>query len=108
VIRFFQRRASAEKAARTPTWLAASPEAATLTGHYLDGKKRTRPAVATDPGNQQRVTDLAHQLIRNAPTSAPHTPPHRHSQGFVEPSRWVTTATTWPDMTASMTRAGVP
>lgn len=82
LVRFFQRRASAEKAASTPTWLAASPEAATLTGHYLDGKKRTRPALATDPTNQQRVTELAHQLIRNAPTAAaPNSPPSSSDNG---------------------------
>ena len=63
VVRFFQRRGSAEKAARTPTWLASSAEAASLTGTYVEKKKRERPEIATNPANQQHTLELAHDLI---------------------------------------------
>lgn len=68
IVRFFQRRASAEKAARTPVWLASAAEAGELTGTYADGDKREQPGLAVDPENQQRVTELARRLIEEAPT----------------------------------------
>lgn len=63
IVRFFQRRASAEKAARTSIWLASSPEAANLTGYYVQKQKPRRPPIASDPATQQRTLDLAHALI---------------------------------------------
>ena len=68
-MRFFQRRASAEKAARTPVWLASAAEAGELTGTYVEGDKRERPRLAVDPENQQRVSELAQRLIDEAPTA---------------------------------------
>ena len=67
-MRFFQRRASAEKA-RTPVWLASAAEAGELTGTYLEGDKRKRPGLAVDPDNQKRVSELAQRLIDEAPTA---------------------------------------
>ena len=69
IVRYFQRRGSAEKAARTPVWLASAAEAADLTGTYAEGDKREHPALAVDRENQQRVTELAQQLIDQAPTA---------------------------------------
>src|SRR5262249_7393732 len=68
IVRFFQRRASAEKAARTPIWLASSPEAASLTGTYVENRRRERPCVASDVANQRRTVELAHNLIQAAGT----------------------------------------
>jgi NAD(P)-dependent dehydrogenase (short-subunit alcohol dehydrogenase family) len=68
IVRFFQRRTSAEKAARTPIWLASAAEAGGLTGTYVEGERREQPALAVDPENQQRVTELAQRLIDEAPT----------------------------------------
>jgi NAD(P)-dependent dehydrogenase (short-subunit alcohol dehydrogenase family) len=68
IVRFFQRRASAEKAARTPVWLASAAEADELTGTYVEGDRREQPGIAVDPENQQRVTELAQRLIDEAPT----------------------------------------
>jgi NAD(P)-dependent dehydrogenase (short-subunit alcohol dehydrogenase family) len=69
IVRFFQRRASADKAARTPVWLASAAEAGELTGTYAEGNKREHPGLAVDPENQQRVTELAQRLIDQAPTA---------------------------------------
>jgi NAD(P)-dependent dehydrogenase (short-subunit alcohol dehydrogenase family) len=71
VVRFFQRRGSPAKAARSPLWLAASSEAATLTGTYVEKGKRQRPQVAADPDNQRRVIELAQALVSQAPTARP-------------------------------------
>jgi NAD(P)-dependent dehydrogenase (short-subunit alcohol dehydrogenase family) len=71
VVRFFQRRGSPAKAAHTPLWLAASGEAAAITGTYVEKRKQQRPDVATDPDNQRRVTDLANSLVSQAPTATP-------------------------------------
>ncbi|MGP7999326.1 MAG: SDR family NAD(P)-dependent oxidoreductase [Streptosporangiaceae bacterium] len=68
LVRFFQRRAPADKAARGPAWLASAPEAAGLTGSYVEGRKHSRPRVAADPARQQRVVQLAASLISAAPT----------------------------------------
>lgn len=69
LVRFFQRRASPAKAARSPVWLAASTEADKLTGTYLEKGKRHRPRVAADPGNQRQVLELAKSLVSRAPTA---------------------------------------
>ena len=74
IVRFFQRRASAEKAAGTPIWLASSPEAASLTGTYVEKAKRERPEIATDPANQQRTVELAHNLIQASDTARTRQP----------------------------------
>jgi NAD(P)-dependent dehydrogenase (short-subunit alcohol dehydrogenase family) len=71
VVRFFQRRGSAAKAAQGPLWLAASRQADTLTGTYLEKRRRHQPNVATDRDNQRRVTELAQTLISQAPTARP-------------------------------------
>jgi NAD(P)-dependent dehydrogenase (short-subunit alcohol dehydrogenase family) len=69
IVRFLQRRTSAEKAARTPVWLASAAEASELTGTYAEEDKREQPELAVDPENQQRVTELAQRLIDEAPTA---------------------------------------
>jgi NAD(P)-dependent dehydrogenase (short-subunit alcohol dehydrogenase family) len=71
VVRFFQRRGSPAKAAHTPLWLAASGEAAAITGTYVEKRKQQRPDVATHPGNQRRVIELAKSLVSQAPTAIP-------------------------------------
>ena len=72
VVRFFQRRGSAAKAARSPLWLAASSEADGLTGTYVEKRKRLRPKAAADPDNQRRVIELAQALVSQAPTARSH------------------------------------
>jgi NAD(P)-dependent dehydrogenase (short-subunit alcohol dehydrogenase family) len=69
LVRFFQRRGSPAKAARSPLWLATSPEAGELTGTYVENQKPKRPGIATSPGNQQRVAELADALVSQAPTA---------------------------------------
>ena len=69
IVRFFQQRASAESAADTPIWLASADETAAMTGYYVQKRKRERPAVATDPGNQQRALASLNALIHNALTT---------------------------------------
>jgi len=70
-VRFFQRRGSPAKAARSPLWLAGSSEAGAITGTYVEKRKQQRPRVATDPVNQSRVTELAEALVSHAPTTTP-------------------------------------
>ena len=72
VVRFFQRRGSAAKAARSPLWLAASSEADGLAGTYVEKRKRLRPKAAADPDNQRRVIELAQALVSQAPTARSH------------------------------------
>jgi NAD(P)-dependent dehydrogenase (short-subunit alcohol dehydrogenase family) len=69
IVRFFQRRASAEKAAAIPIWLCSAPEAALLTGMFVQGSKRERPQVAVSPANQEQVRRLAAELVATAPTA---------------------------------------
>jgi NAD(P)-dependent dehydrogenase (short-subunit alcohol dehydrogenase family) len=69
LVRFFQRRGSPAKAARSPLWLAASSDAEKLTGTYLEKRKRQRPKIAADPDNQRRVIELAQALVSQAPTA---------------------------------------
>lgn len=81
VVRFFQRRGSPAKAAQGPLWLAASSEAAELTGTYLEKRKQQRPKVATGADNQQRVIELARALVSQAPTAqSPHDAPPASGQ----------------------------
>jgi NAD(P)-dependent dehydrogenase (short-subunit alcohol dehydrogenase family) len=69
VVRFFQRRASAEKAAAIPIWLCSAPEAAALNETFVQGNRRERPEVAVSPANQKRVLQLAAELVASAPTA---------------------------------------
>jgi len=71
LVRFFQRRASADKAARAPIWLASAPEAAEITGTYVEKNHQKRPDPMTDLVAQKRVMNLATQLVSTAPTSRP-------------------------------------
>jgi NAD(P)-dependent dehydrogenase (short-subunit alcohol dehydrogenase family) len=74
IVRFFQRRASAEKAARTPIWLASAADDAALTDYYVEKRKRQRPAIATDPANQKRTIKTAHTLIHESSVARPASP----------------------------------
>jgi NAD(P)-dependent dehydrogenase (short-subunit alcohol dehydrogenase family) len=72
LVRLVQRRASPEAAARSPVFLAAAEEAASVNGQYFESKaqpKRPSP-LALDIGNQERAWELAATLIANAPTLA--------------------------------------
>jgi NAD(P)-dependent dehydrogenase (short-subunit alcohol dehydrogenase family) len=69
LVRFFQRRGSAEKAARTPIWLASDPAAAGLNGGYFENQRRKQlPEIAVDR-DQERVVSRAADLLANAPTA---------------------------------------
>jgi NAD(P)-dependent dehydrogenase (short-subunit alcohol dehydrogenase family) len=70
IVRFFQRRASAEKAAQTPFWLATDAAVANLSGRYFENKReQTLPETARDPDQQQRVIEAAAALVASAPTA---------------------------------------
>jgi NAD(P)-dependent dehydrogenase (short-subunit alcohol dehydrogenase family) len=71
IFRLIQRSGSAEKAARTPIFLASAPEAANLTGQYFESSTRPKqiPAEALDRENQEKTWELAEALVRNAPTA---------------------------------------
>ena len=71
LIRWMQRRGSPENAARTPVFLAAAPEVATVTGTYFesDGRPAKVPQAALDPAMQDRAWLLAESLVTKAPTS---------------------------------------
>lgn len=64
VVTWLRRRASAEKAARAPVFLAAAPEAARLNGAYVEGDGRLRqPAPAARRlVDQERAWALAERL----------------------------------------------
>jgi retinol dehydrogenase-14 len=70
VVRWFQRRASAEAASRSSVFLASSEEAAAVTGRYFESKAQPeRPsALALDVGNQERAWALAAELVAHART----------------------------------------
>jgi NAD(P)-dependent dehydrogenase (short-subunit alcohol dehydrogenase family) len=85
IVRFFQRRASAEKAARTPIWLASNSDAAALTGYYVEKRKRQRPAIATDPANQKRTIETVHALIHETSLTRPASP----ASELAASHRWV-------------------
>lgn len=66
VVRWFQRRASAEKAARGLVFLASS-SGATFSGRFFDGEtERPLPEVLADPALQDRVWQLGESLIAQA------------------------------------------
>jgi NAD(P)-dependent dehydrogenase (short-subunit alcohol dehydrogenase family) len=76
IVRFFQRRGSAEKAAETPLWLALDPAAATVSGEYFEKKKPKKlPGPAEDPRQRERVIWAAEELIAAATTSTTHGDP---------------------------------
>ena len=70
LVRWVQRRASAEAAARSSVFLASAEEAAAITGRYFESKAQPkRPSrLALDIGNQERAWELAATLIVGAPT----------------------------------------
>jgi hypothetical protein len=72
LVRWLQRRASAEVASRSSVFLASSEQAATVTGQYFESKaQQARPAApALDLNNQDRGWELAAMLIAKAPTAA--------------------------------------
>lgn len=71
VFRRIQQSGSAEKAARSPVFLASSPGVAGVTGtYYGSNAKPKRPsATALDGGGQERAWDLATALVSQAPTA---------------------------------------
>ena len=71
ILRMIQRRGSAEKAARSSIFLACAPEAASITGTYVEPNARPgSPApAALDWANQEKTWELAASLVRNAPTA---------------------------------------
>lgn len=71
VLRWLQRRGSAEQAAHSSIFLASAPSAATMTGTYLGSKLRpASPApAALDRANQEQAWALAVTLVANAPTA---------------------------------------
>jgi NAD(P)-dependent dehydrogenase (short-subunit alcohol dehydrogenase family) len=69
LVRFFQKRGSAEKAASAAVWLASAPDAGEISGMYVEKSKSERPGVAADPQNQGRVMQLAERLVSSAPTA---------------------------------------
>jgi NAD(P)-dependent dehydrogenase (short-subunit alcohol dehydrogenase family) len=89
LVRFYQRRASAERAARSSIRLAASPDIAGVSGEYFEGAGRPAApsAAARDPRNQDRAWRLLSSLVERAPTAlepAPRTiiPAPRRSLEF--------------------------
>jgi hypothetical protein len=67
VVRFFQRRVSAEGAALGPIWLASAPYAAEANGSYFEGRERKRPpSIALDREEQERVVGAAAELVRRS------------------------------------------
>jgi NAD(P)-dependent dehydrogenase (short-subunit alcohol dehydrogenase family) len=73
LVRWMQRRASAEAASRSPVFLASSPVVAGVSGAYFGehAKQERLSALARDAGNQERAWDLAAALISGAPAAAP-------------------------------------
>ena len=73
VFRRVQQSGSAEKAARSPTFLMSSPEVAGVTGAYYESNaKPKRPSsLALDKREQERAWDLATALASRAPTRRP-------------------------------------
>jgi len=67
LVRWVQRRASAEAAARAPLFLASSPDLAGRSGRYFDGmKERVLPARIRDSALQDKVWDLGESLVTRA------------------------------------------
>lgn len=71
LLRLMQRAGSAQRAARTPIYLASSPEAATVTGTYFDsdGHPGRVPPVVLDRDIQERAWAQLARLVACAPTA---------------------------------------
>ncbi|HET7088936.1 MAG TPA: SDR family NAD(P)-dependent oxidoreductase [Anaerolineae bacterium] len=71
LVRWIQRRASAEAASRSSVFLASSDDAASVSGMYFesDAKPKRPSALALDIGNQERAWELAATLVARAPTA---------------------------------------
>jgi NAD(P)-dependent dehydrogenase (short-subunit alcohol dehydrogenase family) len=72
IVRFFQRRGSAHKAAETPLWLALDPAAANVSGGYFERKEqKALPGAAENPRERERVMRATEELLAAAaPTTA--------------------------------------
>jgi NAD(P)-dependent dehydrogenase (short-subunit alcohol dehydrogenase family) len=69
LVRFFQRRNSAAKAAEAPIWLATDP-AARLSGRFFEKKREEKlPEIALARDQQKKVLNAAAELVRAAPTA---------------------------------------
>lgn len=77
LFRLIQRRGSAKKAARAPTFLASAPAAAAFNGTYVESHARQhQPApIALDHATQEQAWALAQTLVAQAPTRLEH---HKH------------------------------
>ena len=73
LVRWVQRRASAETAARAPLFLASSPDLADRSGQYFDGlKEQSLPAHVRDTSLQDRVWEVGESFVTRALDA--HTP----------------------------------
>lgn len=71
IVRFVQRRASAEKAAQTPIWLATDADLAGISGRWFANREeQTVPSAALDTDQHQRLIHAAAELVTAAPTTA--------------------------------------
>lgn len=72
LVRFFQKRGDAAKAANICIRLATDANAADIEGRYLTerGKPGKVPAVLADPAFQKKVTGTAAELVQRAPTAS--------------------------------------
>jgi hypothetical protein len=72
-VRWFQRRASAEKAANAPVQLASAAAIGAPSGTYFseEGEPDSLPDVATDPGSVRRAWALGETLVTKAATATP-------------------------------------
>jgi NAD(P)-dependent dehydrogenase (short-subunit alcohol dehydrogenase family) len=67
IVRWVQRRASAESAAQAPLYLACSPDVTDRSGLYMDGRKeRTLPSNVRDATLQDRVWELGESFVTRA------------------------------------------
>jgi len=73
IVRWVQRRASANTAARAPLFLASSPDLADRSGRYFDGlKEQSVPAHVRDTSLQDRVWEVGESFVTRALDA--HTP----------------------------------
>ena len=73
LVRWVQRRASAEAAARAPLFLASSPDLADRSGRYFDGlKEQALPTRVRETSLQDRAWELGESLVTRARDA--HTP----------------------------------
>jgi NAD(P)-dependent dehydrogenase (short-subunit alcohol dehydrogenase family) len=76
LVRFVQRRASPERAARSSIRLAASPDIAGVSGEYFEslGRPAAPSTAARNPVNQDRAWRVLSELVDRAPTALPPSP----------------------------------